>query len=120
MVSSLKEATRASGIAPPYALATADSLLGVDTRRDHALGAHVHSDIQALHKQMEAQTSSLKELQRQLDEGYKQKRRLQLAQRLMTGIMQMNKAERARCVLWGKLVSGGACRASKGPRGKIA
>lgn len=100
MVNSLKEATQGSGAAPAYAMATADALLGavapLGSRRERALGAHVNADLQTLQSQMQAQSSTLKALQDQLTEGFKQKRRLQLAQRLMAGILQMNKAERAR------------------------
>ena len=98
MVDSLNEAKQ-GGVAPPYSLATADALLGgrvPGLRRERALGAHVNSDLKTLQSQMQEQATTLQTLQQQLSEGYKQKRRLQLAQRLMAGILQMNRAERAR------------------------
>ena len=53
------------------------------------------ADLQAIQDRMKEQSASLKALQKQLNDGLKQKRRLELTQRLMTGVAQLHRAERA-------------------------
>lgn len=52
-------------------------------------------DLQTIQDRMKEQAASLKALQKQLNDGLKQKRRLELTQRLMTGVAQLHRAERA-------------------------
>ena len=53
------------------------------------------SDLQVIQTRMKEQSETLKTLQKQLDEGLKQKRRLELTQRLMTALATLNRANRA-------------------------
>lgn len=63
---------------------------------DSARVPHISpGDLQAIQDRMKEQSAALKTLQAQLDEGLKQKRRLELTQRLVAGVAQLGRANRA-------------------------
>ena len=55
---------------------------------------HHHGSLHRLQKSIEEHQVTLEQLSKQLEDGLRQKQRLQLAQRLMTAIISLKKAER--------------------------